>query len=1082
MATQVEAAALPAASFTKEELDRMFEFAKIVQFRDRVTSGTHPRIKVPPHLVPAGASSGVAPGATTTTSTATTGNVRGSDETHEDVNRLARQNNNQPHLARVGGTGASSAAAAAAAAVDALPGLGYASRQALDGKPHGGVGSVLPGEVDMEDGSEVSRKRARIEASLAEQVVRHAQTKKASEDMSFPDFILEDVLQKALALEATFTPPPVAAAAAVSLPASGGTNGSGGVAAAAAGTTGASSDHGSPDDKTFYSSNFSTPEFGLTSRVPVESGEDDGDVSMHDSSDYEPELDAAPSPAELAQPILATQQGHQGQPKELQLQQQQQQQGHVPQAQNPVQANDHYYLDIPSPVLERAPGLSSSNQGNTTQPDAAGFPQRESSRSGGPSAGDFQSTDAGPASSGESSYQRQPADGAPRQPSPFVRTHNLSPVAPQPVSMPALAVATQLPLAIPESQPLQQQQQQQQQQRPRTPSLGTAPQVALLRREQVRPLSSPDSSSQGQGQRIAEQRKGKKRNSNANNNKNKRKPASPRIKVEPKSPSPILAPQRPYKRQRQAAAGAAAAVAAAATRKAPQMVYDENDEDDEYSPVMHPVFAGNRAPHHAPPQPVVYERTDRRPSRYEHPSREAAVRRSVSLQQRYPARDYEVYEARPGGYAPQYVPSAQPAPGGGPPPPPPHLTQYVQPPSRAEVRLEAAPGGYPMRPMTAAGSSSAAAAAAVHGSYPGVYEPTGRMSVRPEPSLLRGQSRSPVLMVQSSSRAAYPRHHHDHHQQGMSPPTPTRIVVDEFGREYYEPARPVAARPQQGAATAPRPQRYASEVVYERTVPHHAPYAPHQLHHVHQSSHQPPPLSVRAGSQMPPPPPSTYEEDNNRGILYAARPSPTFAVPTRRVVTQPEYVAPRDHRSGYDQQPERDYYHASPHLERRMIVDEAPLPPPPPPPPVREYMVRAATARPPEPVRYEAVPATMPGRYVERVGSVRPAGGAAVASPRGYEYVPSGYPYGAPQPPVAGAYHEGQQHHRHEGMREYSVRPQAPPHVVVQRAYSVRPGTTSPYYVEEQQQQAPPPPPAGVPFAHEYVYANNDDARRDVYR
>src|SRR5277367_1567064 len=38
------------ATLTAEEIHEILECEKIVRFRDAVLSGTHPRIKVPPHL------------------------------------------------------------------------------------------------------------------------------------------------------------------------------------------------------------------------------------------------------------------------------------------------------------------------------------------------------------------------------------------------------------------------------------------------------------------------------------------------------------------------------------------------------------------------------------------------------------------------------------------------------------------------------------------------------------------------------------------------------------------------------------------------------------------------------------------------------------------------------------------------------------------------------------------------------------------------------------------------------------------------------------------------------------------------
>ncbi|KAI6582934.1 hypothetical protein MCOR12_011047 [Pyricularia oryzae] len=187
------------------------------------------------------------------------------------------------------------------------------------------------------------------------------------------------------------------------------------------------------------------------------------------------------------------------------------------------------------------------------------------------------------------------------------------------------------------------------------------------------------------------------------------------------------------------------------------------------------------------------------------------------------------------------------------------------------------------------------------------------MSVRPA----NDRDRSPSPTMRESRPAA------------MAPPPriqPTRIIVDEYGREYIEPPRPPSVARHSVAATAA-----AEPLVYD----HHVP--------------------GRAFSRMA----DTYGD----GVIYRRPLSPPFAAP-RRVITEPEYVAGeyRSYRQReYSVVPQGstagdDYVRGRAPPERRVIEN---LP--------REYITRAASVRPTETVRYE-----MAGGYGERYASIRP--------------------------------------------------------------------------------------------------------------
>ncbi|CZR62260.1 uncharacterized protein PAC_12157 [Phialocephala subalpina] len=190
-------------------------------------------------------------------------------------------------------------------------------------------------------------------------------------------------------------------------------------------------------------------------------------------------------------------------------------------------------------------------------------------------------------------------------------------------------------------------------------------------------------------------------------------------------------------------------------------------------------------------------------------------------------------------------------------------------------------------------------------------EPAIRASVRPDAD--RERSRSPVM---------------------RPPPQPLRLVVDEYGRKFYEPIPATSMR----QSVAP-PIRYREpEVAYER--------APVRA------------ISGRAPIEV-------YEDE---GVVYR-RPSPALAAP-RRVVTQPEYSTTSQ--PEYREYRQREYsvrptgmappgeeyvqMRAAPERRQMSHFEEAP----------REYIRRAPSVH-PEAVRYE-----VPREYVGRMQSVRP--------------------------------------------------------------------------------------------------------------
>ncbi len=286
------------------------------------------------------------------------------------------------------------------------------------------------------------------------------------------------------------------------------------------------------------------------------------------------------------------------------------------------------------------------------------------------------------------------------------------------------------------------------------------------------------------------------------------------------------------------------------------------------------------------------------------------------------------------------------------------------------------------------------------------YREPVRASVRPDAE--RERSRSPIIRDRRSPVA-------------MAPPRQTvRIVIDEFGRKYFDPGPAPVVR----QSVAP-PIRYRDpEIVYER--------AP-----------------VRTVSSRLPA--DAYGED---GVVYR-RPASPIAVP-RRVVTQPEYAIPAQ--PEYRSYRQREYSvrptNIAPPGDEFVQVREAPerrqmshFEEPP-----REYVQQAPSTR-PEAVRFE-----VPREYAGRLQSVRP-------EPPPREYASSVRP-------------EARREVIPQSQREFSVRPmdaiprrQQVPVVDDERFYEEVPRRPAEIAFIER------------PRAREssvLVYA--DDVRREVYR
>ncbi|KAF7541211.1 hypothetical protein G7Z17_g12011 [Cylindrodendrum hubeiense] len=451
-------------------------------------------------------------------------------------------------------------------------------------------------------------------------------------------------------------------------------------------------------------------------------------------------------------------------------------------------------------------------------------------------------------------------------------------------------------------------------------STGTPAQIAALRSEPVA-VTSPESSPQGG--KSSERKKGKKKKRKADRQAPDAE-ATPYIKPEPRSPSPMNAPSyiRPNKRQR----------------------YSQR-------PAIEP---GPEAPQTstAPyePYPARLQRDDRIPVGYE---RTAVYPQRAASAAGGPVYGREYADDRYVSGGPYFVaqPSLVPAS---------HPDHHQGQPS-AQMRPNE---GYPRSSWP----------------YQGAYDPPP-MSVRPESEAFIAPPRQP----------------------------PTRIVVDAFGREYIEPQRPTVVR----HSVAPPVRAGDPEIIYERTAPRA--------------------VSRHTGVE-------SYEQG---GAIYR-RASPTYM--PRRVVTQPEYVSQdyRDNRqreySSRPMPPSNEFVEVMAPPERRH-VEEGP----------REFLTRATSVRPAEPLRYEV------SRDYGRVQSVRPEGPVR-------QYATS-------------VHSEGRREAAQPYMRDYGSRPAEAD--MVRQEYSVRP--VERYYDQAMrggEEIAFIERPRGA--TQEIVYA--DDARREVYR
>ncbi|EGY13674.1 uncharacterized protein VDAG_00356 [Verticillium dahliae VdLs.17] len=498
MATgQVARGALPPANHPSAEdvLYQIQQCEKIVQFRDAIVAGTHPRIKVPHH--PSGKPS--------RSNLASPSHPIGAPRAPKQA--VQRQNN-------------SGSAISAHTPNAYVPGLGAPAApqaSASSARAYGSAGAQIdPIFLEKSDDlirAEIQLQRQRLERALREEVDQRRIAQKASTQLeTLADFNLHDVLSKALTL--------VEATAPLNADATG-----------LAANPEAASD--SFDENSYYSSQHNSPD---PSQASSQAGRaSDGVPTLQPDQRYYPTVPGAA-------PVLAQykpQQQTEAHPPVSRPVATYQQQGQssmgAPQPTSPSYSyptnNNNFSASTSTQIRRDRHGLL---DGNTTADSTSfGDGSGEVSRSG---SGNMMELDEQSGRSVRNAGQYRPAEPhAPRQPSPVVVAQAISPVAPQPFHVSSLATAGRAQPGSQGSGIIQ----------------GTTAQVAALRNV-ANTVSSPDSSPQGG-------RKGAKGKGKKKDKKNKKAGAHaagvPYIKEEPRSPSPLSVPAftRPQKRQKRQA-------------------------------------------------------------------------------------------------------------------------------------------------------------------------------------------------------------------------------------------------------------------------------------------------------------------------------------------------------------------------------------------------------------------------------------------------------------------------------------------------------------------------------------------------
>jgi hypothetical protein len=902
-------------TLTAEEIHEILECEKIVRFRDAVLSGTHPRIKVPPHLNGKSATRH----ASTPTSLTPRPNLPSSQVepkaitpgTYVEDNHSLSNNRSSitPRVVsgRSGGV---------------MPMLAKAE-----------INPILLEKSDDLIKAEIQLQRVRLERALREQVEQRRLSLKASAQTSesLPDFDISDVLFKALTIVHPST------------------------------TTEAEQpvvDHASAsdsfDENTFYSSQHDTPEQSTSSQEVRERGEASAGgitlISAHPvnsvlKTDHFEPRDEVMTDVPLSKNVASAEQELMHQPS--------------PMLKHPKLGAAYHTSSsgLKLPATDTAPqsqtdgaydDITRAASGSVQQVEEATVSTRSDIMCRKFSKTPEYLTDLGAVQTGASLKRKfaetdSSTSAEILEPAIIRNLEDVPTLAPQPARVSPLATA-RAPPVIGQSMIADE---------------ATPAQVAALRKPSA--ASSPDSSPKENKSSDKKKSKKKKRKSSGKQPVTVEASDSPYIKPEPRSPSPFaVAPlPRPLQRQRQT------------LQQGPELNYDEPRHE---------------VPREEPREQIVNSRYKEQGTRSVHDRAEE--------ERIYDTREAEIYGYRRVGKDGK---------------------QYNRVVSQEVYRV-------PTSPMMPAGPYSSheprSVRAASHATTdrhiqeaPRYYRDLPpRATVRPHAD--RERSRSPIMRDRRSPVL-------------MAPPrlAPARIVVDDYGLQYYAPA-PVPVSSRRSVAPASRPGD--DDLIYERT-------------------------SVRPVAR---PVPDLYEED---GVVYR-RSSPQLTT-SRRVISQAD--SDLDYRSyrqrEYSSRPivlapletrQSDYALEAPtgyaplayaprarSVRPEVVRDEVP----------REYVTRVQNVRPelppkdyassvlPESVRGDGAPR----EYVSRLQSVRPEAHSQdynitvlrrepIREGPAREFVArvqSVRPEQLPQEYAATARHEPRREIAGQSVREFSVRP-----------------------------------------------------------
>ncbi|KAI1189951.1 hypothetical protein F5B17DRAFT_388805 [Nemania serpens] len=555
----VRAVSATAAALTGSEHVEVHEYEKIIQFRDTVVSGKHPRIKVPASSVAKNAFANQPPrsNAPARVARSSTGVSIGNNPAngHSMGNMLSFKANSQQPAVTVPPAGSA----------PFIPGV---SRPLGPGRPE--IDPVLLQKSDGLVKAEIQIQRQRLEKLLKDQVEERRASIRGNLQSSeqLPELDVSDILAKALTLVQATAPPATSI-----LPSP---------------TANASDASDSFDENTFYSSQHDTPESRPS--VPPRHVLEEAQVQHTPSSALQTDSYAPSSEPPTSRPFPAST----SRPSRTDLNH------NIALGQVMETHNTHPPAAPTVAVQTRAmtgaskadtQNLSGSHQRAHLEKQVISSDSRDASRSD--NCGNTDSEQSADQHGLQNPPQLVSNPSFGQHEEPVIRGHNLSPFAPQPAHVSPLAVARRPHIRESDTSTLQ-----------RAPA-----QVAALRQEHA-VVVSPGSSSQGYkgSKKMTRKEKREMREMREKNNNKKRNlqifkeneisrmkrkadarvqdvqdiqdvedvedaqgdiqedvQGSPSIKPEPKSPSPLTAPPfiRPEKRPQRFA------------RQEPEIIYDE---------------------------------------------------------------------------------------------------------------------------------------------------------------------------------------------------------------------------------------------------------------------------------------------------------------------------------------------------------------------------------------------------------------------------------------------------------------------------------------------------------------------------